>query len=300
MQIPTGISAPTPIQSSNLNRNTLNLASSFYTSSSSSTNATTTNNSNRNTNKNTISATASLTTTNNINNATNLYSNLNNKSSNLPNNNIYTAAAAKTKPSATNIFSNPKISSLYTNTKSNPFTNLSSSSVTSINNTPPIINSQNMISKKNRTMYVSPFGDYSKSIRPSTNSYTNNYTYIRTSHIGERPYACDKCSSSFSRKHDLKRHEKLHTGVRPYVCKICNKSYTRSDALARHLKSEPGKESGCALRLKMLENEKKQKEEKEKKEKKQLKSLDKKENTSLHSKTEDKDKSSTTTKDSTR
>ncbi|ORX86884.1 hypothetical protein BCR32DRAFT_196343, partial [Anaeromyces robustus] len=69
------------------------------------------------------------------------------------------------------------------------------------------------------------------------------YTYIRTSHIGERPFACDKCSSSFSRKHDLKRHEKLHTGVRPYVCKICNKSYTRSDALARHLKSEPGKES---------------------------------------------------------
>ncbi|KAL6609344.1 hypothetical protein U3516DRAFT_495713, partial [Neocallimastix sp. 'constans'] len=59
------------------------------------------------------------------------------------------------------------------------------------------------------------------------------------SYISERPYACDKCSSSFSRKHDLKRHEKLHTGVRPYVCKICNKSYTRSDALARHLKSEP-------------------------------------------------------------
>ncbi|ORX46650.1 hypothetical protein BCR36DRAFT_585115 [Piromyces finnis] len=197
-----------------------------------------------------------------VNLASSIYSNsstANNKA------NIYNSTTTQAKSSTTNIFSNPKISSIYSNPKSNPVSNYSSS-VTIMNNTPPIINSQNLISKKSRSMYVSPYNDYGKNIR-TNNTYTNNYTYIRTSHIGERPFACDKCSSSFSRKHDLKRHEKLHTGVRPYVCKICNKSYTRSDALARHLKSEPGKESGCALRLKMLENEKREKEEKERKEK---------------------------------
>jgi len=197
-----------------------------------------------------------------VNLASSIYSN---SSATTNKNNIYNSATAKTKPSTTNIFSNPKISSIYSNPKSGSMTSYSSS-VTTLNNTPPIINSQNLISKKNRSMYVSPYNDYGKNIR-SSNTYSNNYTYIRTSHIGERPFACDKCSSSFSRKHDLKRHEKLHTGVRPYVCKICNKSYTRSDALARHLKSEPGKESGCALRLKMLEKEKREKEEKERKEK---------------------------------
>jgi len=204
------------------------------------------------------------TSTNKSNPPTNLFG-TSNESNSHPTN-IYNAATNKTTLSANNIFSNPKISSIYTNPKTSPITNYSSS-VTRMNNTPPIINSQNMISKKNYNMYASSYNDYNnKGVRP-TNSYTNNYTYIRTSHIGERPYACDKCSSSFSRKHDLRRHEKLHTGVRPYVCKICNRSYTRPDALARHLKSEPGKESGCALRLKMLENEQKEKEEKEKKEK---------------------------------
>jgi len=217
-----------------------------------------------NLNSSLYSNTVGTTSTNKSNPTTNLFGTSNESNSHTTN--IYSAATNKTTLSANNIFSNPKISSMYTNPKTSPITSFSSS-VTRMNNTPPIINSQNMISKKNYNMYANSYNDYNNKGIRTTNSYSNNYTYIRTSHIGERPFACDKCSSSFSRKHDLKRHEKLHTGVRPYVCKICNKSYTRSDALARHLKSEPGKESGCALRLKMLENEKKEKEEKEKKEK---------------------------------
>ncbi|KAK9472868.1 uncharacterized protein V1510DRAFT_416268 [Dipodascopsis tothii] len=49
-----------------------------------------------------------------------------------------------------------------------------------------------------------------------------------------RPFRCEKCMQSFSRNHDLKRHERIHLDVKPFPCPSCEKSFSRKDALKRH------------------------------------------------------------------
>ncbi|TPX36130.1 hypothetical protein SmJEL517_g01475 [Synchytrium microbalum] len=56
-------------------------------------------------------------------------------------------------------------------------------------------------------------------------------------HSNDRPFKCTYCMTSFSRTHDLRRHVKsLHTQQKPHQCPHCNLAFSRSDALKRHLK----------------------------------------------------------------
>ncbi|KAI8900537.1 hypothetical protein BC833DRAFT_518127, partial [Globomyces pollinis-pini] len=47
-------------------------------------------------------------------------------------------------------------------------------------------------------------------------------------------YPCVSCELSFTRKHDLIRHERIHSGIKPYQCVRCGKGFVRKDALKRH------------------------------------------------------------------
>ena len=50
---------------------------------------------------------------------------------------------------------------------------------------------------------------------------------------------CEKCTKTFKRLSDLKRHnESVHeTTGKTVKCDLCEKGYTRKDALKRHVKS---------------------------------------------------------------
>ncbi|CAH7670768.1 hypothetical protein BY996DRAFT_4580704 [Phakopsora pachyrhizi] len=50
-------------------------------------------------------------------------------------------------------------------------------------------------------------------------------------HKGEKPFECGfpGCTSRFARAHDQKRHYKLHLGVKDYNCKACGKAFIRLD-----------------------------------------------------------------------
>ncbi|CAK9439677.1 uncharacterized protein LODBEIA_P37770 [Lodderomyces beijingensis] len=50
-----------------------------------------------------------------------------------------------------------------------------------------------------------------------------------------RKFLCDKCSMSFRRSSDLKRHEKQHLTIPPNICEFCGKGFARKDALKRHV-----------------------------------------------------------------
>ncbi|GAA5933029.1 hypothetical protein JCM1841_003221 [Sporobolomyces salmonicolor] len=68
-------------------------------------------------------------------------------------------------------------------------------------------------------------------------------------HAGEKPYKCsyEGCDKAFARAHDCKRHELLHLGVRKYHCSPCKRDFVRLDALHRHHRSEVGQ--ACVRQL---------------------------------------------------
>jgi len=91
-----------------------------------------------------------------------------------------------------------------------------------------------------------PVPERSKTVAPSNRAPSPPIGYTASQHIENRssfdpplsparPFACDLCSLSFNRQHDLKRHRETHTGDKPFLCNGgCGKTFTRKDALKRH------------------------------------------------------------------
>ena len=50
----------------------------------------------------------------------------------------------------------------------------------------------------------------------------------------ERKYKCDECPATFKKNAHRERHMLIHTGERPFTCEICWKSFSRKDKLQKH------------------------------------------------------------------
>ncbi|TPX68199.1 hypothetical protein SpCBS45565_g03282 [Spizellomyces sp. 'palustris'] len=70
---------------------------------------------------------------------------------------------------------------------------------------------------------------------PTTIAPVRSSSNRSTSSPHPKPFHCEMCPASFSRKHDLKRHTRIHLGIRPFKCDACGKVFSRHDALNRHV-----------------------------------------------------------------
>lgn len=48
-------------------------------------------------------------------------------------------------------------------------------------------------------------------------------------------FVCEKCNKYFKRKNCLIEHSHKHTGMKPYPCDLCSSSFTRKSNLRRHI-----------------------------------------------------------------
>ncbi|XP_055610174.1 zinc finger protein 62-like [Uranotaenia lowii] len=54
-------------------------------------------------------------------------------------------------------------------------------------------------------------------------------------HLGEKPWECEVCQSTFIRERDLRLHQRKHTGLRMYPCFKCNESFDAKAQLMDHV-----------------------------------------------------------------
>jgi len=59
--------------------------------------------------------------------------------------------------------------------------------------------------------------------------------HVKSIHLKETPYPCDKCDKKFKTRDNLKQHYVVHTGERKFVCQHCDKRFSFQSSLHKHL-----------------------------------------------------------------
>ncbi|KAH9255178.1 hypothetical protein BASA81_006618 [Batrachochytrium salamandrivorans] len=76
--------------------------------------------------------------------------------------------------------------------------------------------------------------------------YPKTYEVHFRQHSGEKPYACEQCTSPFSQNSHLKRHMLVvHGKVRPFACEQCGKKFSERSALTNHARVHLDRQLGC-------------------------------------------------------
>ncbi|XP_078502525.1 uncharacterized protein LOC144757787 [Lissotriton helveticus] len=69
--------------------------------------------------------------------------------------------------------------------------------------------------------------------------FADKATHEKT-HKGERPFHCDFCEKSFTKKGHLLQHQSVHTGEKPYHCTVCSKPFSQKAHLVLHQRTHTG------------------------------------------------------------
>ncbi|XP_059143954.1 histone-lysine N-methyltransferase PRDM9-like [Physella acuta] len=73
-----------------------------------------------------------------------------------------------------------------------------------------------------------------------SSSQSSNLHQKQITHIGKKPYKCDKCGKCFVKLGNLKEHHRIHTGEKPYKCHKCGTCFTQPSHLKGHHRIHTG------------------------------------------------------------
>ena len=59
-------------------------------------------------------------------------------------------------------------------------------------------------------------------------------------HTGVKPFQCDICDKTCSRKSNLNVHMRIHLLDKPYKCTVCGRGFAQNGELSRHLRTHTG------------------------------------------------------------